>query len=162
MNYCFVTWVTHNSRVSERMVSYNPPDFIEGLRPVVFNYKDQIRVAELIVQGAIKYHLSIITFNVLPDHVHALVSIDSDDELASKIGNIKGYVAHMIRKEQGLSRRIWARKFNRKWIKDDMHYVNVIDYINQNHIKHEQSWGEKMLCGYGEELGELLQKLPGA
>jgi len=143
------------------MVSYNPPQYISGLKPTVLSYKDQVRVAELIFEGVIKYDISMITFNVLPDHVHALVQVESEEDLALKIGNIKGNIAHVIRKEQAISGRLWARKFHRQLIKDDRHYGNVIDYIDQNHLKHAESWGKDMLCGFGKELKEILGKLPG-
>ena len=157
LEFCFVTWVTHNSRVSERMVEFLPPDFIKGLDPVILNCDDQIFVAQLIAECISKYELPTVTFNVLPDHVHALFAVKSEKELELKVGNSKGYSSHVFRKEKILEPRLWARKFNRNWIKSDEHLGNVIAYINENHIKHQESWGKDFLCGFRPELSKIVE-----
>ena len=159
--YCFVTWVTRNSRVSERMVEFNPSEFIEGLEPIVFGYQSQLIVAELIVDAAKRYELDVQTFNVLPDHIHMLVRVATEEELSQKIGNIKGYVAHQVRLQSKMETKIWAQKFNRQWIQDEKHLANVIRYIDKNHLKHVKSWGREFLCGYGTELRGIVGLLKG-
>ena len=96
------------------------------------------------------------TFNVLPDHVHALIVAKSENELGAKVGNVKGYVSHRFRKENALITRLWARKFHRQWIQSDQHLVNVIRYIDTNHLKHEGSWGKSFLCGFRPEFEEIV------
>lgn len=157
--WCFVTWATHNSRVSERMVQFNPPEFMEGLEPVVFGYHSQLIVASLIVEAARKYNLEVLTFNVLPDHVHLLTRVSSDTELTDKIENLKGYTAQEIRSKSNTKAKIWASKFSSQWITDYDHLEKVIRYIKLNHLKHSASWGRDFLCGFGLELGEILNSL---
>ena len=156
---CFVTWVTHNSRVSERMVEFLPPGFIKSKKSFILNYKLQLRVAHLIALSSEKYKLPIVTFNVLPDHVHMLVVVKNEEELALKIGNLKGFSAHILRKENHIKSKIWARKFNRKWIKDTRSLYSVINYIDENHHKHEKSWGRHFICGFGAELRKIVESV---
>jgi len=158
-HWCFVTSVTHNSRVSERMVQFIPSEFIEGLEPIIFGYNSQLIVAELIVIASKKYDLDVLTFNVLPDHVHMLVKVSSKDELSHKIGNVKGFISHEVRQQSKMDTKIWAQKFNRQWIKDDKHLENVVRYIDKNHLKHVKSWGRDFLCGYGSELRQIIEIL---
>ncbi len=157
--YCFVTWVTHNSRISQRMEQFLPSNYIKKLSPVILNMEDQLLIAKLIAESCSLYKLSTITFNILPDHVHGLFRVESEEELILKIGRIKGYTAHTFRKEKKLKSRLWARKFNRDWIVDDDHLNSVINYIDLNHLKHEKSWGREFLCGFHSELRNIVRSV---
>lgn len=155
----FVTWVTHNSRLSERMVTFLPEQFIKGMKPLIFKKNDQIRIAQIIEDGIQRYSLSTVTFNVLPDHVHMVVIVESEEELRMKIGNIKGYTAHVLRKETGIVSRVWAQKFHRVIVNDARHLENVINYTKNNHVKHEPGWGMKNLCGFFDELDGIRERV---
>ncbi len=158
-SWCFVTWATYNSRVSESMVEFNPPEFTKDVEPIVFGYQSQLVVARLVVEAIEKHDLSVHTFNVLPDHVHMLVKVSSDEELAEKIGSIKGYIANQIRKKSNTTSKIWASKFHRQWIKDNGDLEKIVRYIKLNHIKHSATWGRDYLCGFGPELTEIVKNL---
>ncbi len=85
-----------------------------------------------------------------------IVAVRSDKELAVKIGNIKGYASHIIRKEREVKTKIWAQKFHRSWLDDPSHFDRAVAYVHNNHIKHTASWGEHFLCGYTKEF-ELIR-----
>src|SRR5690349_8490662 len=73
----FVTFVTHNSRVSERMVTFG----VQAGNPVVFGPEEQIQVAELIAEACRKYAVPVVAWNVLPDHVHMIIGAEDDATL---------------------------------------------------------------------------------
>lgn len=150
--FCLVTWATHNSRVSERMVTYLPPDFIKGMKGLILDVEKQLLTTQAIAEGITKYDLPTLTYNVLPDHVHMIAAIRTEEELAMKIGNIKGYASHILRKKCGIKSKVWAQKFHRSWLNDQSHFDRAAPYVTNNHLKHESSWGEHFLCGYTKEF----------
>jgi len=89
-NVCFVTWVTHNSRVSERMVQVLPEEFIEDMKPYILTYAQQVRVAKVIAASTERYGFKTLTFNVLPDHVHLVLIIKDVEQFPTVVGNAFG------------------------------------------------------------------------
>ena len=55
----FTTFVTHNSRISERMVVYG----VETGEPVIFSAEDQLFIAEKLAEAIKRYRLSLILIN---------------------------------------------------------------------------------------------------
>jgi hypothetical protein len=85
----FITFVTHNSRISERMVSYG----VETGEPLIFSAEDQLFIAEKIAEAIKRYSLSVITFNVLPDHIHLVILAKTEKGLGEYIRKIKGFTS---------------------------------------------------------------------
>ena len=141
------------------MVDFLPSDFITGLRPVILSLANQIRIAELIAEGILKYNIQAFSFNVLPDHIHIVVAVTDETELSSLIGQLKGYTSFMFNKENAVKTKLWAQKFNRVLVENDNHLSNVTEYTKSNHLKHEQSWGKENLIGFSDVLDELNNKV---
>jgi REP element-mobilizing transposase RayT len=142
-NLWFVTFVTHNSRVSERMVTYG----VKVGEPLIFSAEDQIFIAGKISEAAKRYGIAIAAFNVLPDHVHMVVVAATEKELNEHIRKIKGFSSHEFQRsrnwEKGQS--VWAQKFNRQLIEDENALTEILDYVLNNHIKHTERWGETLI-----------------
>jgi len=130
----FVTFVTHNSRVSERMVDCG----VETKEPLIFGLKDQILMAEKITEVCKIHEIPIVTWNVLRDHVHMLIGARSETELDESVQKIKGGSARAYREATGMGKggHVWAQKFNRKAISGEEELNNVYNYIKENHLKH--------------------------
>ncbi|MEA3311661.1 MAG: DNA methyltransferase, partial [candidate division WOR-3 bacterium] len=60
-NFWFVTFVTHNSRISERMVTYG----VKVGEPLIFSPADQIIIAEKIAEACRKHKVPVVAWNVL-------------------------------------------------------------------------------------------------
>jgi REP element-mobilizing transposase RayT len=148
----FITFVTHNSRISERMVVYG----VETGEPLVFLAEDQLFIAEKIAEAIKRYSLSIVTFNVLPDHVHLVILAKTEKELGEYIRKIKGFTSFEFQRsrnwEKGQS--VWGQKFNRKPIEDENSLINIIQYIAENHIKHTERWGKELITTWEKGLPE--------
>ncbi len=156
ISFYMITWVTYNSRLSERMVTILPKKFIKGMTPFVFSKVDQLFIAQKLSEAITKYSLPTVTYNVLPDHVHMIVAINSSKELETKIGNLKGFTSFVYKKKVEMNCNVWAQKFNRQLINTDHYLSNAINYIDNNHIKHEATWGKNNICGFSKEFKEII------
>nr|WP_320016344.1 IS200/IS605 family transposase [uncultured Desulfobacter sp.] len=82
-------------------------------RPVLVNGVDE-RLKELILEKQTEYQYEILEMEVMPDHVHLLMSVNPQIGVVNVIGKIKGYSAGILRKEFGwLKSRLpclWTRR----------------------------------------------------
>ncbi len=67
-------------------------------RHVLVNGVDE-RLKELVKEKQSDYGYEVIEIEVMPDHVHMLISIDPTLCPSDVIGKIKGYTAHQLREE---------------------------------------------------------------
>ena len=90
----FVTFVTHCSRVSERMVEFGVTDADgKGLQPLVLSPDDQVLIAESLFDTAERQGFAFIALNVLPDHVHALMPAPDEKTLSDRVRSLKVFSA---------------------------------------------------------------------
>ena len=89
-----IIWVTHNSRISERMILYH----IKRGEPFILNKSEEIEVTHYILDMVKEYQLRILTYNICQDHVH-LVLVCQKDKHASIIGKLKGKSSTLYKKE---------------------------------------------------------------
>ena len=148
----FVTFVTHNSRISERMVTYG----VQVDEPLIFTDEDQIFIAEKIAEASKRHEIEIAAFNVLPDHVHMVIAAETEKELNENIRKIKGFSSHEFQRSRNFDKgqNIWAQKFNRQPIQDEDALTNILDYVLNNHIKHSERWGQELISTWGNGLPE--------
>jgi len=142
-NLWFVTFVTHNSRVSERMVVYG----VKRDDPVVFTPDDQLTIAKHIAEVCKNSNIPVVTWNVLPDHVHMLIAARNEKELNEYVRKIKGSSAKVFAEARGWTKgqHVWAQKFNRKAVRDEEALGNIYTYIKNNHLKHATAESSKGL-----------------
>lgn len=67
-------------------------------RPVLVNGVDE-RLKQLVREKQSDYGYEVIDIEVMPDHVHMLISIDPRLVPSDVVGKIKGYTAHQLREE---------------------------------------------------------------
>ena len=166
----FVTFVTHNSRVSERMVTYG----IQRGDPLVFSPEEQIMIAEKIAEACQKYSIAVVAWNVLPDHVHMVIAAEDENTLNEYVRKIKGYSSYAFKRvsaekgglstsmgasskglkplvqvgqdDEGEKRQpIWGQKFNKWFVTDQKALNDIIQYVTLNHEKHIDHWGQALL-----------------
>ena len=94
----------------------NPEQRYKNLNTVVYDCKYHIiftpkyrrsvlespidtRLKELILEKQEDYGYEIIEMEVMPDHVHLLISIQPDVNIRSMISNLKGYTSRILRQE---------------------------------------------------------------
>lgn len=152
-----VTWVTHNSRVSERMVKYG----VKRGESVWLESEAEKVVTKAIVEVVKKDGIPVLAYNICGDHVH-MVIVASDEDLPKIVQKLKSVSARehniwagWIVSQSGAplpsgtsrtrghdplptqSAHLWAQKFHRKVLKDRLEFQNAINYIEQNRLKHD-------------------------
>ncbi|WP_196525386.1 transposase [Nostoc commune] len=145
-----MTFVTHNSRISERMVTYG----VKVGEPVVFSAEDQIFIANKIAEAAKRYEIAIAVFNVLPDHVHMIVAAETENELNEQVRKIKGFSSYQFQRSRGWdkSQHVWAQKFNRQVIENETALSKIWEYVWNNHLKHVERWGKELISTWENGL----------
>lgn len=57
------------------------------------------RMKELLIEKQSEHGYSLIESEIMPDHVHLLLDVNPQMGILSVVAKIKGYTAHMLRKE---------------------------------------------------------------
>ena len=134
----FITWVTHNSRYSDRMKLYK----VEKKEWFFLNLEDRKLMYKLISDKIEDKWIKNYTLNVLSDHIH-LVIIYDDEKLSKFIWEIKWAVSFKFSKIKNFSNKwdwkwikIWAKSFSSTFLNDWESYEKAINYTLENHTKH--------------------------
>ena len=110
---------------------------------LLIQHVNVLRNAFKIVKQKHPFHIDAIV--ILPDHLHMLCTMPSDDaDFSKRIKLIKYYFSHSIAKTERISksrqkkgeRGIWQRRFWEHCIRDEMDYRTHIDYTHMNPVKH--------------------------
>ncbi len=80
----FVTWVTHNSRISERMIKFG----VEKGGGARLSLEDETFISEIILEVVSGDGLEVLAYNICRDHVH-MVLVCEDGELSGIVGKLK-------------------------------------------------------------------------
>jgi REP element-mobilizing transposase RayT len=125
-----ITCVSHNSRESERMRKYN----VRRGPPVIFSEKDEIFITKSFAGLVKKNDLKILAYNICKDHIHFVI-VCASDKLNSIVQNMKSVTSRKFNSRRKVP-ELWAQKFSRKIIEDDEGLENVLDYVQNNRMKH--------------------------
>jgi len=98
-----ITWATHNSRVSERMIQY---EYVIKLRreikgepvikpPRILTLKEEIFITTSIKQIIEKYDYNVIGFNICGDHVHIVV-VCNESEIPNIVKAVKSITSREL------------------------------------------------------------------
>ncbi|MFA6271873.1 MAG: transposase [Patescibacteria group bacterium] len=128
-----ITWVTHNSRVSERMVQFG----VKRGEPVVLNNDDEVEITRYIAHMVHEEELRVIAYNICRDHVH-MILLCTELEKDNIIRKFKGKSAQLYKHKHGYKEEfhLWAQKYSYTPIESDEQMMNTIEYIQYNREKH--------------------------
>jgi REP element-mobilizing transposase RayT len=91
------------------------------------------------VEDALLYfdaqHYLLLTWCVMPNHVHALIETLGPRSLAEIVHSWKSFTAHAANRLLGRSGDFWLRDYHDRFIRDDDHFAKAFDYIEQNPVK---------------------------
>ena len=158
----------HDSRTSQRMIDYKARQRrFKGTKPfpdVIFMTKEEEEILAETVKGIVfEKGLNIVAFNVCRDHIHILIKCNIDD-ISKIMHQIKGRTSRVCNQHRRLvskgihpletinhpletinsplvekAKPFWTQKFSCTYIKDSQHYLNTINYIQNNRVKHKLS-----------------------
>ena len=99
----------------------------------------RIREIATIVQDTLIYHhdreYSLISWVIMPNHVHVLLRPLPLKHLNSIMHSIKSYSAQMANKVLGRKGQFWQHESFDRYIRSEKHFHNVIEYIELNPVK---------------------------
>ncbi|MDA3871827.1 MAG: Eco57I restriction-modification methylase domain-containing protein, partial [Candidatus Marinimicrobia bacterium] len=149
-----ITWVTHNSRTSQRMIDNK----VQKGDAVWLNEKTELNITETINNIVAEDKLNVLAYNICGDHVHILL-VCEDDEIANIVRKLKGKSSQKLKEYLQIPKEeqftLWAQKYSNTYIDNEKKLWNTIEYIKTNRIKHElainnglQSIIERICCDY--------------
>jgi putative transposase len=86
-----------------------------------------------------------ISFAVMPNHVHALFVQNAEWPLAKLVRSWKGFTARQINKLLARSGGFWQRDYFDRLIRDGQHFANCVRYVRRNPEKARLSQDEFVL-----------------
>lgn len=113
--------------------------------PLIFNKQDKELIHGYIIESCDKFKINVLKFNVLADHVHMVLEAYDIKDLSEKVRKIKGASSfkYQRHREWTKGQHVWARKYHKKLILDDKALENILHYVEYNHLKHDNPWGEE-------------------
>jgi putative transposase len=96
-------------------------------------------VAQLMVSTFIKYRdageFELHEYVVMPNHVHLLLSLNSQQQLGRVIQLIKGGFSHSLR-ELGITfPAVWQQRYHDRRVRDENEFAEFSRYIRQNPVR---------------------------
>jgi REP element-mobilizing transposase RayT len=133
MNAYHVTWSTHNSRVSERMVTYR----VKRGEPMLLDDALEQEITGYIAQVVKENKLQVLAYNICQDHVH-MILVCAEGELSKHVSKLKGKSAFLFKKARDITDPIhlWGQKFHAEEIKSEIQLEKTVSYVNSNREKH--------------------------
>ncbi|MBK6966340.1 MAG: transposase [Bacteroidales bacterium] len=139
-----VTFVTHDTRTSARMIKYRVRERrADGEmhidRSVYLDDKAGLKVSAIIAQIVVEDKINCMAFNIGVDHVHMLL-VCEEEELPQIVRKLKGKSAQKYKEYLGIPKEetynLWAQKFHRVPIISEEQFQNTLNYIVNNRDKH--------------------------
>ena len=99
--------------------------------------KDE-RVAELVEDSLLFHHekkYRLTAWVIMPNHIHFLATPLENIELGEIAHSLKSYTAHGANKLLNRSGQFWQHEPFDRYIRNRKHYVNVVQYIENNPVK---------------------------
>lgn len=97
------------------------------------------RIAALVVENWRHYdgeRYQLLAWCVMPNHVHLLVWMAEGVALGKVVQGWKGYTGRRIQQlTGGKPGPIWQREYWDRYIRNERHFLQVVDYIHQNPVK---------------------------
>jgi REP element-mobilizing transposase RayT len=92
-----------------------------------------------LVQDALLFHheekYKLTSWAIMPNHIHFLARPFKDVELSEIAHSIKSYTAQEANKILGRKGQFWQHEPFDRYIRNRDHFVNVIEYIENNPVK---------------------------
>lgn len=98
----------------------------------------EVAVAELVleaIQFLRKDRAFILSFAIMPDHLHLVLVPRPDNDLPRIMQSLKGYTARQINRRKQRRAPVWQQSYYDRMIRTERHLQDVIDYVEQNPVK---------------------------
>ena len=95
-------------------------------------------VAKIVHDAIFFYHgkkYNVISWCIMPNHVHVLIEVMKNISLSSILHSWRSFSSNEINKLLNRSGRLWMPEYFDRFIRDNDHFNNVVDYIHNNPVK---------------------------
>ncbi len=95
-------------------------------------------VAKIVHDAISFYHgkkYNVISWCIMPNHVHVLIEVMKNISLSSILHSWRSFSSNEINKVLNRSGRLWMPEYFDRFIRDNDHFNNVVDYIHNNPVK---------------------------
>ncbi len=89
----------------------------------------------------------LVAYVVMPNHVHLMIKTHEGFPLSKVVHSWKSFTAHEINKhfkKSGRDAQVWQTEYFDRFIRDERHFDQAVDYIHENPVK-------AGLCRYARE-----------
>lgn len=96
------------------------------------------KVAKIVHDAIFFYHgkkCNVISWCIMPNHVHVLIEVMKNISLSSILHSWRSFSSNEINKVLNRSGRLWMPEYFDRFIRDNDHFNNVVDYIHNNPVK---------------------------
>ncbi|EKD44362.1 MAG: hypothetical protein ACD_71C00163G0001 [uncultured bacterium (gcode 4)] len=130
-----ITWVTHSSRISERMMLYK----VEKGEWIYLSDDQEVEITRFIWDVVRENHFQVLAYNICKDHVHILL-VCKKEELPDMIRKLKWKSAQKFKEWLWVGKdevyHLWAQKYNISYVENNEKFREVMKYIEYNRVKH--------------------------
>ncbi len=98
---------------------------------------DDERIATIVQDALLFFHgkrYQLHEWVVMPTHVHSMLERWPGWELKTIMHSWKSYTAHKANRILGLEGQFWQEETFDRYIRDEQHYRNAVEYIRQNPV----------------------------
>ncbi|HWA82180.1 MAG TPA: transposase, partial [Fimbriimonadaceae bacterium] len=88
---------------------------------------------QLILEDSLSYRL--IEWTIMPNHVHALVEIETEVDMFVVVKRWKGATAVSCNRLLGRNGRFWFPEYHDRFMRGEAHFRNTVRYIHMNPVK---------------------------
>jgi putative transposase len=71
----------------------------------------------------------------MPNHAHTVIEQMEGYRLGDIIGSWKSFSANRINKLRGCSGKVWAKDYFDRYIRNEIHLANAVNYVEGNPVK---------------------------
>ena len=96
------------------------------------------KIAKIVHDAIFFYHgkkYNVISWCIMPNHVHVLIEVMKNISLSSILHSWRSFSSNEINKVLNRSGRLWMPEYFDRFIRDNDHFNNVVDYIHNNPVK---------------------------
>ncbi len=145
-----IVWATHSTRMSKRMKKYK----IKLKNPIYLDINMRYEITKYLIKIIKEDKINILALNVLHHHVH-LILICFKWKRDNIVRKLKGKTTQLYKNKHNIKKEfhLWQQKYNHKIIESEEQLYNTINYVKNNHIKHNisvhkglQPLVKKVLC----------------
>ncbi len=99
--------------------------------------KDE-RVALVVEENLFEFdgiRYDLLRWCIMPNHVHVLINVKEDKTLSHIVRSWRSYTSHEANELLNRTGRFWMPEYFDRYIRNDGHYNNVVQYIDNNPVK---------------------------